>query len=566
MSAKSSSQENRKWRVLRIARRVSQTVFLLLFIWLIGVTVSVTGSALDAASSTSIPYPVEAFLDIDPLAGAIAFLSTGTVPGSMIYGLITLISAILLGRVFCSWVCPMGTMNHLASEIKPRIRGKRRIDANRTRPYQKIKYVVLFAVLVAALFGSAVGGLLDPICLATRGISLTFLPWVQWALGSALTAAGESDLPAAWQAADKIYDSVGGVLLNKKGVIVAGGFFVSLFFLAALVANRIIPRFWCRGICPLGALLGLFGRFGILTLKKDQESCNECGKCQLHCAQAASPKPGEKWQRAECDLCMNCTADCPKDSLAFGLFTKESAEQSLPDLKRRSVLVGAASGAALVPTMRAGALGSLSGRPDPACIRPPGSLGERGFLERCIRCGQCMKICPNNALHPAFDEAGIEGLWTPVLVPRIGYCEPTCTLCTQVCPTGAIHSVTENQKVGQGGEGMIRLGTAFIDRGRCLPWAMDTPCIVCEEFCPVSPKAIWFSKEELVTRDGKTITLKAPHVDPTACNGCGACEYVCPVNDKAAIRITSVGESRSPGHELLLHRPKKKDQDGSSGH
>ena len=167
-----------------------------------------------------------------------------------------------------------------------------------------------------------------------------------------------------------------------------------------------------------------------------------------------------------------------------------------------------------------------------------------------------MKICPNNALHPALDEAGVEGLWTPVLVPRTGYCEPTCTLCTQVCPTAAIRAVTEKQKMGQGGAEMIRLGTAFIDRGRCLPWAVGTPCIVCEEFCPTSPKAIWFKEEETEVR-GRTVRLKYPHVDPVECNGCGACEFVCPVHDKAAIRVSAAGESRSPAHELLLDRKKK---------
>jgi ferredoxin len=183
-------------------------------------------------------------------------------------------------------------------------------------------------------------------------------------------------------------------------------------------------------------------------------------------------------------------------------------------------------------------------------------MAEKQFLERCIRCGQCMKICPNNALHPALDEGGVEGLWTPVLVPRIGYCEPTCTLCTQVCPTGALRTIGEDQKLGSGQAQMFKLGTAFMDRGRCLPWAMGTPCIVCEEFCPISPKAIWFQEEEIQVR-GKPVKVKRPIVDPSQCNGCGACEFVCPVHDKAAIRVSCAGETRSPTNRLLLSRPKK---------
>jgi MauM/NapG family ferredoxin protein len=331
-----------------------------------------------------------------------------------------------------------------------------------------------------------------------------------------------------------------------------GGFLVSLVFVLVLVANRWIPRFWCRGLCPLGAMLGAVGGMGLLTLQKDEERCDGCRKCQLACSGAASPMPADRWRRAECDLCMNCVAVCPNGALSFVKAGVKTTECAWPNVERRKLLAGAALGAVLVPAMRTGSLTSSDGRPDPARIRPPGAVDEDAFLERCVRCGQCMKICPNNALHPALDEAGIEGLWTPVLVPRRGYCEPTCTLCTQVCPTAAIRRVTEDRKTGRNGEEMLRIGTAFFDRGRCLPWAMGTPCTVCEEFCPTSPKAIWMKEEEVTLRDGARVTLKVPYLDPSQCNGCGACEHVCPVHDRAAITVSCVGESRSRENQLLL--------------
>jgi len=165
-----------------------------------------------------------------------------------------------------------------------------------------------------------------------------------------------------------------------------------------------------------------------------------------------------------------------------------------------------------------------------------------------------MRVCPNNALHPTLTEAGIEGLWTPILIPRIGYCEPTCTLCTQVCPTGAIKQLSLKDKVGDKETEPNRIGTAFIDRGRCLPWAMAIPCIVCEEWCPTSPKSVYLKDEVVINSKGEEVAVKQPYIDPALCTGCGACEFACPVQGEPAVYVLSVGESRSPENQILLRR------------
>jgi len=170
-----------------------------------------------------------------------------------------------------------------------------------------------------------------------------------------------------------------------------------------------------------------------------------------------------------------------------------------------------------------------------------------------------MKVCPNNALQPALLEAGVEGLWTPVLAARIGYCEPSCALCGEVCPTGAIWEITPAEKAWLPSSAPkdakpIRLGTAFYNRGRCLPWAMATECIVCEEWCPTSPKAIYLRPVEVTDTTGTVKQIRQPYVDPDRCVGCGACEFACPVKDLPAIYITSIGESRSKTNQILLKR------------
>ena len=151
-------------------------------------------------------------------------------------------------------------------------------------------------------------------------------------------------------------------------------------------------------------------------------------------------------------------------------------------------------------------------------------------------------------------------MWTPVVAPRIGYCQPNCVLCGQVCPTGALWEFTAREKGWRGdarapGARPIRIGTAFYDRGRCLPWAMATECIVCQEWCPTSPKAIYLREADVAGPGGDTpARLRQPYIDPALCVGCGACEYACPVADRAAVHVTSVGESRSRTNQFLLQR------------
>jgi ferredoxin len=126
-------------------------------------------------------------------------------------------------------------------------------------------------------------------------------------------------------------------------------------------------------------------------------------------------------------------------------------------------------------------------------------------------------------------------------------------LCGHVCPTGAITSLTVEKKLGKAvKQEPVKIGTAFYDRGRCLPWAMHTECIVCEEVCPTSPKAIWFETVAIQMRDGSTKMLKRPYIDAKLCVGCGICESKCPIRDRAAIRITSIGETRSRMNQMIL--------------
>jgi polyferredoxin len=554
-------------RTVRNLRRISQVVFFLIFFWLILETTFEADFSPSETSAIELPYPVSIALQFDPLVSVSTLLANGTLYKGLLWSLVILIPTIFLGRFFCGWICPMGTLNHWASEIRSERRsrkGGRKIESNRYKKYQRIKYYILFFFLGAAVVGVLQVGLLDPLSLLARSIGTVVLPAIHTGALGLLTWVQSWGLPVVGDVAKFLYDIVDVLLLPFRPGFFHALITIGVVFIIVLALNRVFTRFWCRGICPLGALLGVFSRFAIFGLEKQQGECDQCNLCLLYCQGADNPDVGSKWRQAECHVCLNCQATCPKGSLKFKFFPEQENTKENPaptqkvDVTRRKVLASLAGGVLAYPLFRSGDAFAVNS--NPKVIRPPGSVRESDFLSRCIRCGQCMRVCPNNALHPTLLEAGFEGLWSPIVIPRIGYCEPTCTFCTQVCPTGAIQELTVEQKVGGKETEPNRIGTAFLDRGRCLPWAMATPCIVCEEWCPTSPKAVYLREETAIDREGNEISVKRPYVDPAICTGCGACEYACPVADRAAIYVTAVGESRSPENQILLERRKRRDE------
>ncbi len=549
-------------RFLVWARRASQVGFFGLFMYFLfqtGFRGSFTASS-DAV--VRLPLPVEGFLLADPFVAAMTVLSTHTVYRGLLWSVGMLALTLVFGRVFCGWICPFGTLHHFFGWILPSTKGRggHRVEANKTHGYQRVKYYMMYAFLLAAVFGSAVGGMFDPICVAVRSIGLGVIPAGQYVTGRGLNGLQTVHSQALQTGADNTQDFLAQTVWQSKQFYFHQTWVILSLLVAVLFMNRFIPRFWCRVLCPLGAFLGVFARFALFGMEKDHAKCTDCNLCLVNCQGADSPQGGVKHRQDECHMCMNCEAACPEDVIKFRFLPSRKSTILKPDLQRRTLLASAAAGAAYIPVARIA--DSLDVNYHSKVIRPPGAVEERAFLERCIRCAECMKVCPNNALHPAFLEAGVEGIWTPILIARIGYCEHSCVLCGQVCPTGAIQKITEKEKLGIG-VAAVKIGTAFYDHGRCLPWSMQTPCIVCEEFCPTSPKAIWVEEVEAPVRDSKpgpngeqpamkTVKLQRPHVDPSLCIGCGACEKVCPVQDQPAVYITSVGESRSKTNVILL--------------
>jgi polyferredoxin len=543
-------------------RRVSQVLFFFLFMLHL-VETEFRGSlkAVSGDIRLAIPYPA-IFLQSDPLVALFNVLASRSLYRGLLWSLTILLPTFLLGRFFCGWICPLGTLNHFFGNLKSeRKRGVQRIEANRYKKWHTLKYYILVAGLVSALLGGSVLAAMDPISLTVRSLAVSLLPAFNYACNAFFEFLGQAR--GFRMLADVLEFILKSTILSFRQPHFRQGFFLGLLFVVILGFNLRITRFWCRALCPLGALLGVLSRWSILGLEKRPGRCEDCNRCLLHCQGGDDPIPGASWRKAECHLCFNCVADCPESGIAFKFFPGLPAQAGTPttvegpDLTRRRTLAGVAAGAALLPVLRSAT--GLATEANPRLIRPPGSLDEKNFLSRCVRCGECMKVCPNNALHPTLSEAGLEGLWTPVLVPRVGYCEPSCVLCGQVCPTGAIWEITAAEKgwlpaSSDKNSKPVRLGTAFYDRGRCLPWAMATECIVCEEWCPTSPKAIILRPAEVVdpAQPDKPKIVRQPYLDPDRCTGCGACEFACPVKGQPAVYVTSLGESRSKTSQILL--------------
>lgn len=526
----------RQLRITRI-RVLSQAFFFGLFVFFVFVTwFSRMGG-----------YPVSLFLEIDPLVAVATAISTHTVYRHLIWSLVLIVPTLLLGRFFCNWMCPYGTLHQFIGWLFNTRRNIDKLAINRYRPIFQLKYIILLVFGVLAVFGMLQIGLLDPICIMYRTFATAIAPASDLAgLKFSPGTAHQREFYAAW--------------------------FVGLVFLALVGMNLVIPRFFCRVLCPLGAFLGVLSRFALWRIDRDLTRCTDCKLCLAHCEGASDPQAALR--KSECFVCFNCLDDCPENALSYRFLPLRKqpvcdgklqgrpvisklheTELPWPALSRRRLLLTAVVGVLTYPFVRlSAAVGSKSF--DKRAIRPPGSVAEPEFLERCIKCDQCIRVCPTNVLQPAtLTQAGLEGLWTPVMDMRLGFCQLNCTLCSEVCPTGAIQKISVEKKLGLGkyaADGPIRVGTAFFNRGRCLPWAMETPCVVCEEVCPVSPKAIGTYDEQIKRWDGTIVTLNKPYIRPELCIGCGICEHECPVADERAVYVTAVGESRSKDRSLLL--------------
>ncbi len=464
--------------------------------------------------------PADLFFRLDPLAGLAGMLaSRRLIPAFLLGALLALVLALALGRVWCGWICPLGTVLDWTPGRRPRL------DQPDPSPrWRQAKYFLLTLILIAALAGNLTFLILDPITLLYRTSAAALWPASNFLISRAEALAYA--VPFLQAPIDIFEAAARGPILPLYQPLYRGNVWVALFFVSILALNAARKRFWCRYLCPLGALLGLVAKVAWLR-RVVGNGCIDCHLCARACPMGTiDPARGHASDPSECTLCLDCVPVCSRSEQHFVGHWRPAAWRAY-DPSRRQVLASAGAALALL-----GLFGAepAAGREHPYLIRPPGAR-ENDFLAKCIRCGICVRVCPTSGLQPSLGEAGWAGLWTPVLIPRLGYCDYACNACGQACPVGAIPPLTLEEKR------QAVIGHAYIDQNRCIPWADLRDCIVCEEMCPIPDKAIVLEEVDVQTPDGELVHVRRPHVVRERCIGCGICENHCPLNGEAAIRV-----------------------------
>ncbi len=476
----------------------------------------------------------EAFLALDPLVSVSTALAARVWVWSLAWAGAVLLISLVIPRGFCAYVCPFGTLLDLFNWAVGR--RTKRLHIKRRGWWVHLRYYLLAGTLAAAACGVLLGGFVAAIPVFTRGMMYLVAP-VQLGLAK-------------------------GWYLNPP---MHAGHWLSIGLFALTIALGLFAtRFWCRYLCPSGAIFSVANLLRV-TERKVTPACISCGKCLRACPFDAI-KPDFTTRPLDCTFCQTCARACPVNAIEFGMrwHRPPACEGHRRDacatgpvedrgpLSRRGFALGLGAGLAAAVGVR-----QLRGAPpDAPPLRPPGSVPEPQFLQLCVRCGECLKACPFNAIQPMGFEGGLDSLWTPRLVPDWVGCEPKCNNCGQVCPTGAIRALPLEEKRA------ARVGLAIVNEATCLPHLGTQACQLCFDECKAAGyNAIEFARVHVeLDANGQPVEgsgFSAPVVLAEKCNGCGLCQTRCyhvNARQKRLMAESAIVVIAGPGNEDRLMR------------
>ena len=435
---------------------------------------------------------------------------------------------LLLGRVYCSIICPLGVMQDVVSRVSGS-RKKKKFRFSYSREVKWLRYGVLgiFVIAIAAGIGSLVA-LLAPYSSYGRMVSNLLAPVYQCGNNALAYLAERADSYAFYETDVWIKSATTFIIAAVTFVVVA------------VLAWR-NGRTYCNTICPVGTILGFLSRFSIFGITIDENKCNKCGLCSRKCKAACIDGKTHNIDYSRCVACMDCIDTCQHNAISYGRKSvcrkpaakddaalKASGEQI--DTARRSFLTATAvtvATAALNAQNKNvdGGLAAIEDKKIPARktpIVPPGAQSLRNMARHCTACQLCVSACPNGVLRPS---TKLETLMQPEASYERGYCRPECVKCSEVCPAGAIRKITVADKSA------IQIGHAVWVKENCVPLTDGVSCGNCARHCPVG------AIQMIPSDPSKENSPKIPMVNTERCIGCGACENLCPARPFSAIYV-----------------------------
>jgi polyferredoxin len=294
-------------------RRFCQSGFLLLFLYIF------LQAEYRPVNETG--HFVKLFFQMDPLILISSWLSSHQVLSGLLFSLFTLGATVLIGRWFCGWICPFGALHNLFTSLRNQ-KAKAKLAVDGYSKGQKAKYYILVAILVGAVLGINLAGWLDPFSFFYRSMAVVVNPAVNDGVGSFFGLIYQADPGIGTHKvatiSEPIYDFLRHHVLATTQPYFYGSVLIALLFLAVVFLNLYRARFWCRYICPLGALLGVAGKNPLVQIKRNEEACNNCRLCVIDCQGGADPDVKDGWKPSECFYCWNCQSSCPHNVISFG--------------------------------------------------------------------------------------------------------------------------------------------------------------------------------------------------------------------------------------------------------
>ncbi|MFA5264163.1 MAG: 4Fe-4S binding protein [Opitutaceae bacterium] len=479
-------------------------------------------------------HPGHAIASLQFVPAAVALVTGALATG--VLALAVLLLTLLIGRAYCSVICPLGVFQDVVMRLSKWLRPKARplaFTARRTLWRQVFLWGTLAGV--AAGWAGFVLSLIDPYSNYGRIASALFRPLLALANNAVVGSANAVGIASLYR-----------VNLPWPGIgaLVAPALFLTLIVIMSALRGRL----YCNTVCPVGTILGWVARHAAFRISIDKSACTKCAACFRACKAQCIDLRNSEVDFDRCVACNNCISVCDERGINYRFMWRRDRktatepgmkleDSGAKDPERRALFgrtIAALTLASGFPRQSHAAQNKhRHGQPEiPAAandnvsvgVSPPGSGSVERFLDRCTACHLCISACPSKVLQPALFEYGLEGFMKPRLDFSAAYCAYDCVRCAEVCPDGAIAVLPVAQKQLQ------QIGLATFHQEKCIVKTQGTDCAACSEHCP--------TKAVFTVPYGNN--LRMPKVNQALCVGCGACQYVCPATPEKAITVAGV--------------------------